>query len=108
LPLLRVLARLKGLRGTPWDPFGWSSERRMERQLIVEYEELLGLFAAELDARRLDLAVTLASLPQSVRGFGPIKAEAVAKYRADRAAGLEEWRSAPAARPRQAARASAA
>jgi indolepyruvate ferredoxin oxidoreductase len=108
LPLLRVLAPLKRLRGTPLDPFGWSRDRRMERELIVEYEELLDSFAAELDARRLDLAVTLAALPQSVRGFGPIKAQAVAKYRAERAAALHEWRSVPVAVARETARASAA
>jgi indolepyruvate ferredoxin oxidoreductase len=108
LALLRVLAPLKRLRGTPWDPFGWSEERRMERRLLGEYEQLLDLFARELDAQHLDQALVLAGLPQAVRGFGPIKTAAVGKYAAERATLLDEWRRARPAAPAQSARASAA
>jgi indolepyruvate ferredoxin oxidoreductase len=108
LPLLRMLAPLKRLRGTAWDPFGWTAERRMERELIREYEGLLDRFAAELDEAHLDLAVVLAGLPDAVRGFGPIKVQAVERYRAARAARLAEWRDIPPHAQPEAARASAA
>jgi indolepyruvate ferredoxin oxidoreductase len=66
----------------------------MERRLIAEYEQALDRFVTELDARRLDLAVALAALPDAVRGFGPIKTAAVATYDLDRARLLEEWSAA--------------
>ena len=91
LPLFRVLARLKGLRGTKFDVFGYSSERRLERRLIADYEALLDRFEAELDERRLDLATELATLPQSIRGFGPIKDAAVKQFESVRDARLACW-----------------
>jgi indolepyruvate ferredoxin oxidoreductase len=109
LRLLRMLAPLKRLRGTPWDPFGWTAERRMERRLVGEYEQVLDRLLAELDARRLDLAIIIAGLPDGVRGFGPIKTASVAAYDAELARLLEDW-SAAAVTPAVArsARASAA
>jgi indolepyruvate ferredoxin oxidoreductase len=92
--LLRVLAPLKRLRGTRWDLFGWTTERRMERRLIAEYEELLDRITAEVDEQRLDLAVLLASLPDSIRGFGPIKMQAVENYRRVLGEKVAEWVSA--------------
>jgi indolepyruvate ferredoxin oxidoreductase len=67
-----VLARMKRLRGTPLDPFGYTAERRMERALIKEYEgDMKTLIKAEhLDN---DAAIALARLPLSIRGFGPVK-----------------------------------
>jgi indolepyruvate ferredoxin oxidoreductase len=109
LAILRVLAPFKRLRGTPWDPFGWTAERRIERRLVAEYEQTLDTFAADLDPRRLDLAVKIAALPDAVRGYGPIKAAAVATYDKERTRLLEEWRTSevrPAAT--RSARASAA
>jgi indolepyruvate ferredoxin oxidoreductase len=96
LALLRVLAPLKRLRGTPWDPFGWTAERRMERRLIAEYEQMLDQLLAELDPRRLDIAVAITALPDGVRGFGPIKTASVAAYDAELARLLEDWRAAAA------------
>jgi indolepyruvate ferredoxin oxidoreductase len=107
LMLLRVLAPLKRLRGTWWDPFGWTAERRMERQLVADYEELLDRIASEVDEQRLDLAVTLAGLPDSIRGFGPIKMRAVEKYRAALSEKIAEWPSAAKRIPNE-TRASAA
>jgi indolepyruvate ferredoxin oxidoreductase len=80
-PLLRLLAGLKGLRGTWADPFGQTSERRMERMLIVEYEALVERVLAILDTSNQDRAVAVLGLVQMVRGYGPVKAEAVATYR---------------------------
>ncbi len=108
LVLLKVLARLKGLRGTRVDIFGWTGERRLERRLIADYEALLDKFEAELDERRLDLAAELAALPQSVRGFGPIKAAAVKRFERDRDARLVCWDEHPGERAESPPRASAA
>ena len=75
--LFPVLARLKRLRGTPFDPFGYSVERKMERALIVQYEKDM----AGLRDRRSDeaAAVKLARLPLEIRGFGPVKQANAAK-----------------------------
>jgi indolepyruvate ferredoxin oxidoreductase len=67
------LAKAKGLRGTPLDIFGYTVERRGERAAIVEFESLVRRLAGELTAERLAIAVDLARLPQSVRGFGHVK-----------------------------------
>jgi indolepyruvate ferredoxin oxidoreductase len=81
LPLLRLLARLRVLRGTPLDVFSYSKERRSERQLLADYERLVDRLVSELDAERLDLAVGLAGLPDRIRGFGPVKEAAMRQAR---------------------------
>jgi indolepyruvate ferredoxin oxidoreductase len=68
-----LLAKLKGLRGTPFDIFGYTAERRMERALIAEYEADIARLIEGLTAERLDLAVQIASVPDQIRGFGHIK-----------------------------------
>jgi indolepyruvate ferredoxin oxidoreductase len=72
-PVLRVLAHCRFLRGTPLDPFGYTRERRIERQLIAEYEDTLQVLVASLSADNFDLAVQIASLPEEIRGFGEVK-----------------------------------
>jgi indolepyruvate ferredoxin oxidoreductase len=67
-----ILARMKSLRGTPFDVFGYTAERRMERRLIREYERDMAEVLKE-PARNMDAAVALAELPLSIRGFGPVK-----------------------------------
>ena len=76
---LRVLARLKGLRGTPFDPFGYTAERRMERALIKQYQSDMAEVEKHLSPDTLDIAVALAELPLQIRGFGPVKAANEAK-----------------------------
>ena len=73
LQVFRVLARLRFLRATPLDLFGRTAERRTERQLIADYEALIGRILRELDGDRLEVAVQLASLPEQIRGFGHVK-----------------------------------
>ncbi len=73
-----LLARLKGLRGTPFDPFGHTAERRMERGLIKRYEADIDEVLARFSPETADAAVALAELPLQIRGFGPVK-EANAK-----------------------------
>lgn len=84
LGVFRTLARLKSLRGTPFDPFGYSTERKAERRLIRDYEAdiaaVLALPAPTPAAR------ALLELPDSIRGFGPVKAQAMAEAVEKRAA----------------------
>jgi indolepyruvate ferredoxin oxidoreductase len=88
----KVLASMKGLRGSPLDVFGRSEERKMERQLrddyltLVEETLLPGLTAANLPA-----AVELASLAQEIRGFGHVKEAAVARVRQKEAEALARF-----------------
>jgi indolepyruvate ferredoxin oxidoreductase len=78
----KLLAKLKGLRGGVFDVFGYTAERKMERALVEEYRELVDALVAELDAGNHATAVELASLPEQIRGFGHVKEQAVAAYRA--------------------------
>jgi indolepyruvate ferredoxin oxidoreductase len=73
LPMFRVLAALKFLRGTPWDIFGYASERRAERKLIQEYELMLERILPRINSENYDTAVELASVPDGIRGFGIVK-----------------------------------
>ena len=82
LTVFRLLARARGLRGTRFDPFGWTSERRAERALIRWYESLSAEIVSDLSSANHDVAVELASLPASIRGFGHVKAKAIAQAKA--------------------------
>ncbi|MEW6642903.1 MAG: indolepyruvate ferredoxin oxidoreductase family protein [Pseudomonadota bacterium] len=75
--LFRVLAKLRSLRGTPLDIFGYSAERRMERDLITSYEKDVDEALARLSPQTLTTAVELLSLPDRIRGYGPVKDKAV-------------------------------
>ncbi|MEP4421935.1 MAG: DUF6537 domain-containing protein, partial [Nitratireductor sp.] len=70
---MRLLAAMKGLRGTRLDPFGYSQERRMERRLLAEYEADLDMVMSGLTPERADAAAALASLPQLIKGYGHVK-----------------------------------
>ncbi len=70
---LRLLARLKGLRGTPLDVFGYTAERKMERALIKQYEVDMAAVLPKLNDATRDAIVALAELPLQIRGFGPVK-----------------------------------
>lgn len=74
----KVLAKMKVLRGTPFDVFGYSADRRMERDLIRQYQDDMLVWLPKANAARMDALVALAELPLSIRGFGPVK-EANAK-----------------------------
>jgi len=78
-PVFRALARLKFLRGTPFDPFGHTRERRMERNLIGWYETLLTDLRPLLHAETVGTLVEIAALPMEIRGYGPVKDAAVDK-----------------------------
>ncbi|HEX4943149.1 MAG TPA: indolepyruvate ferredoxin oxidoreductase family protein [Usitatibacteraceae bacterium] len=78
LKAMAVLAKFKGLRGTAFDPFGYSQERREERRLMAEYEALLDEIVERLSAQTIAVSIELASLPEHIRGYGPVKARHIA------------------------------
>ncbi|NOZ43471.1 MAG: indolepyruvate ferredoxin oxidoreductase family protein [Alphaproteobacteria bacterium] len=74
---LKLTARLRPLRGTMVDIFGWTAERRRERHLIRDYEDLLVEFGRTLTTEKISIATALASIPSEIRGFGHIKEKAI-------------------------------
>jgi indolepyruvate ferredoxin oxidoreductase len=83
-PLFRLLRHGKFLRGTALDPFGYQTERKAERALIEEYSGDLRRVLAALRPETMETAIALASLPETIRGFGPVKDNARAKAAARR------------------------
>jgi indolepyruvate ferredoxin oxidoreductase len=77
----RVLVRLRGLRGTAWDPFGRAEVRRVERELIGEYRALVDKAIVDLSPAGYERAVKLASLPDLIRGYESIKLGNVTRFR---------------------------
>ncbi|HEY1382904.1 MAG TPA: DUF6537 domain-containing protein, partial [Dongiaceae bacterium] len=73
LRVFTFIARLKGLRGTFLDPFGYSAERRSERALIMEYRRRVEASLEKLAPGNLATAIAIAEVPEDIRGFGPIK-----------------------------------
>jgi indolepyruvate ferredoxin oxidoreductase len=69
----KLLTKLRGLRGTALDVFGYSAERKMERQLIVDYRKTIDLLIAGLDGTNHALAVDIAAVPEHIRGYGHVK-----------------------------------
>jgi indolepyruvate ferredoxin oxidoreductase len=96
-PLFRLLARGKRLRGSAFDIFGYSAERRLERQMIADYETLIGEVTERLSPATHATAVALASLPLDVRGFGHVKLRNYKAVKAREAALVRELRSPPPA-----------
>ncbi|GAA6157887.1 indolepyruvate ferredoxin oxidoreductase family protein [Ruegeria sp. HU-ET01832] len=76
---LKLMTRLKALRGTPLDIFGYSAERRMERALIKQYERDLKEITPLISSETRDAVIALAELPLDIRGFGPVLQENEAK-----------------------------
>lgn len=87
-----LLARFKGLRGTVFDPFGHSDERRKERQLIVDYRRLIDEIVEKLSASNYEAAIALARLPEKIRGFGHVKERHIKAVEGEWAMQLEAWR----------------
>ena len=88
----RLLAKLKGLRGTAFDIFGRTAERRMERQLIGDYRSMIESLLPRIDASNLATALELAAVPEMIRGFGPVKLASVEKAKAREAELLAAFR----------------
>ena len=98
MTVFRGLAAARAVRGTPFDVFGYSAERRFERALLRDYEADLDRIAAGLAPDKLAAAAALASVPALIRGFGHVKKAHAIKAAAERARLLERWLapSAPA------------
>jgi indolepyruvate ferredoxin oxidoreductase len=79
LPLFRLLARMKWLRGTKFDPFARHPERQMERALIAQYEADLEALLPLLSSATESALKELAELPLTIRGYGPVKEANAAK-----------------------------
>jgi indolepyruvate ferredoxin oxidoreductase len=77
MPVFRMLAKMRGLRGTPFDIFGYSADRKLERNLISGYEKDVGTVLGLLSPVTVDTAVEILSLPDRIRGYGPVKEKAV-------------------------------
>jgi indolepyruvate ferredoxin oxidoreductase len=97
LGLFKILSRLKGLRGTRFDPFGYTEERRIERALIREYEETVERLLARLEPQNHALAVQIAAIPDEIRGFGHIKARTLGPARKKRDELLASYEAGQAA-----------
>jgi indolepyruvate ferredoxin oxidoreductase len=93
LTVFRMLAKLKFLRGTAFDPFGHSKERRTERRLIADYEYLLGEICEFLTPGNHRFAVGLTAIPEKIRGYGPVKERHLAAAKAEEAALREQFLS---------------
>ncbi|HWD25843.1 MAG TPA: DUF6537 domain-containing protein, partial [Rhizomicrobium sp.] len=100
LPVFRMLAGMRGLRGTAFDLFGHSADRKLERELIVAYEKDVAAVLGALSPVTLETAVELLSLPDRVRGYGPVKEKAAADAQARHAQLVADLASPPPA-PRQ-------
>lgn len=91
LRALHVLAKMRRLRGTPLDVFGRTAERRAERQDIVDFEQVIAKLAEQVDAGNYALAVEIARLPLTLRGFGHVKARNRVEYGARLASALDRF-----------------
>ena len=86
-----LLAKLRFLRGGPLDVFGRTEERRMERQLIEDYECTVGGLLEKLDGGNVDLAAEIAGIPEQIRGYGHVKEAHLHAAKAREAELLREW-----------------
>ena len=99
MTVFKVLAKLKGLRGTAFDPFGRTEERRVERALVAEYLALVEEFARTLTAERLSVAIDLATLPDDIRGYGHVKEVSIARVATRRAELVAAYRNGGLSEP---------
>jgi indolepyruvate ferredoxin oxidoreductase len=87
-----LLAKLKFLRGSAFDPFGYSAERRGERQLVADYFARVEFLLAELTPEKLPLAAEIAAIPELIRGYGHVKEKHLARALARQEELLGQWR----------------
>jgi indolepyruvate ferredoxin oxidoreductase len=91
---MRTLARLKFLRGTAFDPFGRTEERRTERALIGQYRACIEELLPALSAENLAQAAEIARIPEEIRGYGHVKERHLAAARAKWDRLVSAWREA--------------
>ncbi len=95
MSVFRILAKFKFLRGSSLDPFGRSHERKMERQLIADYEKLVTEVIDGLTADNFRIANALLALPEQIRGYGHVKDANIAKVKKREAELIEQFRNPP-------------
>ena len=93
LGAFKLMAKLKFLRGSALDIFGYSAERRSERQLIADYEQTIAGLLPTLDGGNVDLAAQIASVPEHIRGYGHVKEAHLHAAKAREAELLAQWRN---------------
>jgi indolepyruvate ferredoxin oxidoreductase len=98
LPAFKGLAKLKILRGTALDPFGYTRERKVERALIEDYEALVEELLTGLTTDNHALAIRLASVPDDIKGYGHVKDAHLEKARRKQTELLQQWRNPEAAK----------
>ena len=96
MPALRLLAKLRRIRGSAVDPFGHTAERKLERQLARDYAAIVGELLATLAPDNRALAVAIAKVPERIRGYGHVKLANVTTARAKWNELLERWRKGEA------------
>jgi len=89
----RILAKLKFLRGTPFDIFGRTEERRRERALIDHYRAMVNELLESLSRANLPLAVEIAGIPETIRGYGHVKVRHLKQAKTQEADLIARWRS---------------
>ncbi|MBV9532023.1 MAG: indolepyruvate ferredoxin oxidoreductase family protein, partial [Bradyrhizobium sp.] len=82
MQVFRFLAKMRFLRGTPFDIFGYSADRKLERELIASYQKDVATVLELLSPATLEPAIELLSLPERIRGFGPVKEKAAREAKA--------------------------
>ena len=93
LSAMNLLARFKFLRGTAFDPFGKTAERKMERRLIEEYEQIIEELLRGLSKKNHALAVEIARIPEQIRGYDLVKQKHVVSAKSQENDLLKEFRS---------------
>ncbi len=78
--IFKVLAKLKRVRGTAFDIFGYTEERRLERRLILDYIELANEAVSALNEKNYEIVKKLIGLPEEVKGFGHVKLAAIERF----------------------------
>ena len=92
LKAMRVLAKFRHLRGSMLDPFARSHDRKLDRELIADYERIVEEIIVNLDLANHEAAIELASIPDQIRGFGHVRERYLASARPRQAALLEDFR----------------
>jgi len=90
--LFRLLAQVRVLRGTPFDVFGYTEERRSERAPIEAYFAIVLELVQTLTPAKLEAACEIAAYPEQIRGYGPVKARNMAAALRRRDDLLTRWR----------------
>jgi indolepyruvate ferredoxin oxidoreductase len=99
----KLLARFKGLRGTPFDPFGYFPERRMERRLVDEYRTLITETVGRLNEYNLATGIEVAHAAWDIAGYGPVKEASAKAYAVRLKTLLDNFETASAPRQSRAA-----